>query len=74
MRRALGALVFIAMLVPRASTAIQLHWASGSSALTFAEATRCTLVVQADSSEQRLPSEWRLLWVADSSTEVRPVA
>lgn len=38
----------------------------GSTDLTFTSATRCTLVVRADSAETRLPSEWRLLWVADS--------
>ena len=73
MCRILGVLVLMVMFVPRPSTALQLHWGSGATALSFAEATRCTLVVQADSSEQRLPSEWRLLWVADSSTDISPV-
>ncbi len=59
--------------IPRSSFALQLHWGSGATTLSFAEATRCTLVVQADSSESRLPSEWRLLWVADSSTDISPV-
>jgi hypothetical protein len=56
------------MLVAAPSSAIQLHWSSGSQNLTFTSATRCTLVVEADSAEVRLPSEWRLLWAADSSS------
>lgn len=61
------------LLLPRSASAIQLHWNDGTAALTFTEATRCTLVVQADSIEQRLPAEWRLLWVADSTTQISPV-
>jgi hypothetical protein len=61
------------LLAPRLASAIQLHWNDGSAALTFTEAIRCTLVVQADSIEQHLPSEWRLLWVADSTTDINPV-
>ena len=61
------------LLAPRIASAIQLHWNDGTTALSFTEATRCTLVVQADSLEQRLPSEWRLLWVADSTTDVSPI-
>jgi hypothetical protein len=53
--------------VPCTASALQLHWSSGADTLTFTEATRCTLVVQADPAEQRLPPEWRLLWVADTS-------
>jgi hypothetical protein len=55
------------MLVPGTSSAIQLHWSSGADTLTFIEAVRCTLLVQADPAEGRLPAEWRLLWVADTS-------
>jgi len=55
------------MLVACPSSAIQLQWNSGSPNLTFTSATRCTLIVRADSAEVRLPSEWRLLWIADSS-------
>ena len=61
------------LLAPRTASAIELHWNDGTTALSFTEATRCTLVVQADSLEQRLPSEWRLLWVADSTTDVSPI-
>jgi hypothetical protein len=61
------------LLTPRLAAAIQLHWSDGTTARTFTEATRCTLVVQADSIEQHLPSEWRLLWGADSTTDVNPV-
>mgnify|MGYP001612633540 CR=1 FL=1 len=57
-------LAFALLLVPGVSHAIQLHWRSGADTLAFTEATRCTLVVEADPAEQRLPSEWRLLWVA----------
>ncbi len=60
-------------IVPAAAQAIQLHWSSGAVNLTFTEATRCTLVVQADSAEVTLPAEWQLLWVADS-TQVEVVA
>ncbi len=73
MCRVLGVLLLMAMLIPRPSFALQLHWGSGATTLSFTEATRCTLVVQSDSSEQRLPSEWRLLWVADGSTDISPV-
>jgi hypothetical protein len=62
------ALVVLAMLcVPLKAEGIQLRWSSGAADLTVASATRCTLVVQADSTEQVLPSEWRLLWVADTT-------
>jgi len=53
------------LLIPATSPAIQLHWISGETNLNFTAATRCTLVVQADSAAA-LPAEWRLLWVADS--------
>ena len=69
--RWLAVLAFL--LIPEVSQAIQLHWSSGADTLTFAEATRCMLVVQADSAEATLPPEWRLLWVGDS-TEVEVVA
>jgi hypothetical protein len=68
MRRIYWYPLLMLMLAARPSSAIQLQWSSGSHNLTFASATRCTLVVQADSAEVRLPSEWRLLWVADSSS------
>ncbi len=68
MRRRLLFLIALALLlVPSAASAIQLHWSSGSSAISFTAATRCTLVVQADSAEASLPNQWRLLWAADSS-------
>jgi hypothetical protein len=60
-------LVMLAVVAPPVS-ALQLHWSTGSTEITFTSATRCTLVVQADSTESSLPSEWRLLWVADSSS------
>lgn len=67
MRRLSCILVAVLFLAPRSSSAIQLHWISGASDLTFTEATRCTLVVQADSAEVTLPGSWRLQWTADSS-------
>ena len=68
MRRKCWLTALFLVLIPQASPAIQLHWSSGVDALTCTAATRCTLVVQADAAEQRLPAEWRLLWVADSSS------
>ena len=55
------------LLVPQTSSAIELHWANGSTDLTFSTATKCMLVLQADSAEVTLPSQWRLLWLADSA-------
>jgi hypothetical protein len=55
------------LLTPSTSSALQLRWSTGSTDLSFASATRCTLIVQADSAEAVLPGEWRLLWLADSS-------
>ena len=52
--------------MPQAAFALQLYWTSGSTNLNFTGATRCTLVVEATPAAI-LPSEWRLLWVADSS-------
>lgn len=67
MRRTCWSLAFALALIPSASHALQLHWTSGATNLTLTGATRCTLIVQADPQERMLPSEWRLLWVADSS-------
>src|SRR6266850_3142414 len=53
------------VLLPSSSQALQLHWASGSSCLSFSEATRCTLVVAKEMSDGDFPSEWRLAWVAN---------
>ncbi len=61
-------LLVLMLLAPCTSSALQLRWSSGSTELTFTSATRCTLIVQADSAETRVPSQWRLLWVADSSS------
>ena len=66
MRRVRWYTLIMLMVFPCRATALQLHWGSGSTNLTFTSATRCTLVVQADPAEGRLPAEWRLLWVADS--------
>ncbi len=57
--------VLLLVLIPVPAGAISLHWASGTDALTFTEARRCTLVVEVDSAEGTLPEEWRLLWVAE---------
>ena len=59
------ALMFL--LVPRLSSALELAWSSGATNLNFTAATRCTLVVRAASAELALPSQWRVLWLADSS-------
>lgn len=60
-------LLMLLLLVPQTASPLQLRWNSGATELTFSEATRCTLVIQADPSEGRLPPEWRLMWAADSS-------
>jgi len=73
MNRAPWLLALVLLLTPGVSQAIQLHWSTGADTLTFTEATRCMLVVQADSAEVALPPEWRLLWAGDS-TEVTVVA
>lgn len=61
-------ILILMLLAPHTSSALQLRWSTGSTELGFTSATRCTLVVRADSAESRLPAEWRLLWVADSSS------
>jgi hypothetical protein len=66
MRRAYWYLLLLMLLFPHTSSALQLRWSNGSTDLNFTSATRCTLVVQAESAERRLPAEWRLLWIADS--------
>lgn len=63
-----GWLLLLAMLVlPRAADALQLKWANGADTLSFSAATRCVLVLTPDSTEQALPQEWRIAWLADSS-------
>jgi hypothetical protein len=66
MRRAHWYPLLLMLLFPSNSAALQLRWSNGSTDLDFSSATRCTLTVQADGTETALPSEWRLLWVADS--------
>jgi hypothetical protein len=61
------------LVTPRVASSIELRWSDGSLARSFTEATRCTLEVRADSTEQQLPAEWRLLWVADTSTIISPI-
>ncbi|MBI5711671.1 MAG: family 43 glycosylhydrolase [Candidatus Eisenbacteria bacterium] len=73
MRRICWLLALMIALIPSASQAIQLRWSSGGTSLSFTSATRCTLVVEADSAEQTLSREWRLLWAADSSS-IQPLA
>jgi hypothetical protein len=68
MTRLVPVLALCCVLVPTNGHALQLRWSSGATNLSFTEATRCTLVVQADSAETVLPAEARLLWVADSSS------
>lgn len=60
-------LFVLTLFVPQAASSLQLHWNSGLTDLTFSEAKCCTLVVQADVAEGRLPPEWRLVWAADSA-------
>ena len=67
MRRLCCTLMGVLFLAPRSSTAIQLHWISGTSGQALAAAARCTLLVEADSSAT-LPDDWRLVWVADNDS------
>lgn len=60
-------LVLMLLLVPRPSFGLDLHWASGGTDLSFVQATRCTLIIQASPSEPKLPAEWRLLWVTSDA-------
>ena len=55
------------LLLPRPSFALRLRWESGGANLSFTQATRCTLLVEADPG-YALPSEWRLIWVANSAS------
>jgi hypothetical protein len=68
MCRARWLVVMGLLLLPAKSSALRLHWNSGATNLDFTEATRCTLVVEADSTGGTLPAETRLLWVADSAS------
>lgn len=54
-----------ALLIPAHAAALQLHWASGATNLSFTTTTQCTLMVEADASESTLPSEWSLLWTGN---------
>lgn len=65
--RTIAVLASILAVLPNTSGAIQLHWSSGTTNLSFSQDTRATLIVQADSAEATLPGQWRLLWTADSS-------
>lgn len=67
MRRTPLLAAFLLLLLPTSSRALQLHWSSGADTVSFVSPTRCTLILQADSLEGRLPTEWRLLWLADSA-------
>lgn len=66
-------LAMISLLLPCRSGALQLHWSSGATDLTFSTATRCTLVVESDANEAGLPQEWRLLWVAKGCPTMTPI-
>ena len=63
MLRALWLPVVALLFVPATAHALQLHWSSGADTLTFTEATRAILVLQADSAVVTLPPEWRLFVV-----------
>jgi len=67
MRDRLWFMALVALLAPTSSEALQLHWSNGTDTLSFAQTSRCVLVLQADQGEPSLPAEWRLLWVADSA-------
>lgn len=61
------------LLLPGYAGAIQLHWSTGSSSLSFSTTARCTLIIEADAGEAGLPPEWRLLWVARGCATLTPV-
>ena len=67
------ALILLSALIPQATDALQLRWSTGGSDLSFSSARRCTLVIEADVAEARLPSDWRLTWVGDG-VDLRPIA
>src|SRR5262245_60462942 len=67
-------LAIAALVLPCSARAIQLHWSSGTTDLTFSVATRCTLVVESDAGEGGLPAEWRLLWAARGCPTMTPNA
>jgi hypothetical protein len=73
MRRIHWYSLLMLMLVAGPSSAIQLRWSTGTTDLTFTSATRCTLIVQADATQQQLPGNWGLLWVTDGC-DIRPLA
>jgi hypothetical protein len=60
-------------LAPGVSSAIELRWSSGSTAITFTSATRCTLTIGTGAAGGALPEHWRLVWVGDNC-DLRPVA
>jgi hypothetical protein len=63
--RRIGWFLALALFLPQTSSAIQLRWSDGSTDLTFASATRCTLIASAEPGESSLPAGWRLAWVAE---------
>jgi hypothetical protein len=71
LRRMLLALVLL--LVPTHCIALQLHWASGESTISFTTTKRCTLIVEADPDESSLPSQWSLLWTANHCGDLTPM-
>lgn len=64
LRFALAAISAVVMLFASPVSALRLQWSTAATNIEFSSATRCTLVVEADSTERVLPQEWRLLWVA----------
>lgn len=64
--RTTAVLISTLAIQPTSSHALRLYWSGGATNLVVSQNTRATLIVQADSAEATLPSEWRLLWTADS--------
>lgn len=58
--------------LPAPAAAISLVWSTGTAHLGFAQATRCTLVVQAGPGEASLPGDWVLRWTADHAGVLKP--
>ena len=66
-RLRLALAVVLTFLPPPSAVAIQLGWSTGTSDIEFSASVRCTLIVQASDLEGRVPRDFRLLWVTDTS-------
>ncbi|MGH9195030.1 MAG: hypothetical protein ACRD1T_04735, partial [Acidimicrobiia bacterium] len=58
-------------LAAASASAFDLVWSSGAPDISITAAARCTLIVRTSALEGPLPSEWRLLYVADNGPPPR---